>query len=60
MHELGSGKKIKMWDTSTIFKIISKVNNHPLGEKSPNVVTLVEVQNVKRQNVEILMVDFKV
>jgi hypothetical protein len=29
-----------IWATSVIFKRLSKVNNHPIGEKSPNLVTL--------------------
>jgi hypothetical protein len=31
-----------MWATSAIFKILPKVNNRPLGEYSPNLVTLNE------------------
>jgi hypothetical protein len=31
----------KVSATSVIFKKISKVNNHPMGENSPNLVTLV-------------------
>jgi hypothetical protein len=30
-----------MWGTSVIFNLLPKVNNHPLGENSPNLVTLV-------------------
>jgi hypothetical protein len=30
-----------MWTTSVILKILVKVNNHPMGENSPNLVTLV-------------------
>jgi hypothetical protein len=30
----------KIWDTSVIFKLLPKVNNYPLGENSPNLVTL--------------------
>jgi hypothetical protein len=35
-------KKIgqKMWAIFLIFKNLPKVNNHPLGENSPNLVTL--------------------
>jgi hypothetical protein len=29
-----------MWDTSIIFKLLLKINNHPLGENSLNLVTL--------------------
>jgi hypothetical protein len=29
-----------MWTTSVIFKMPVKVNNHPMGENSPNLVTL--------------------
>jgi hypothetical protein len=29
-----------MWATSVIFKKMLKVNNRPLGENSPNLVTL--------------------
>jgi hypothetical protein len=29
-----------MWHTSVIFKKLPKVRNHPMGEKSPNLVTL--------------------
>jgi hypothetical protein len=29
-----------MWTTSLIFKILVKVNNHPLVKNSPNPVTL--------------------
>jgi hypothetical protein len=29
-----------MWVTSVIFKKLPKVNNYPLGENSPNLVTL--------------------
>jgi hypothetical protein len=29
-----------MWDTSVIFKKLPNVNNHPMGEYSPNLVTL--------------------
>jgi hypothetical protein len=32
-----------MSDTSVIFKYLSKINNHPLGEKSPNLVTLAAI-----------------
>jgi hypothetical protein len=30
-----------MWATSVIFRKLAKENNHPLGEKSPNLVTLI-------------------
>jgi hypothetical protein len=30
-----------MWATSAIFTILPKVNNHPIGKISPNLVTLV-------------------
>jgi hypothetical protein len=37
MHNLNLGKKcLKMWATSLIFKNTPKVNNHPMGEKLPN------------------------
>jgi hypothetical protein len=31
-----------MCTTSVIFKLLSKVNNHPLGENLPNLVTLLK------------------
>jgi hypothetical protein len=31
---------LKFWATSVIFKKLLKVNNHPIGENSPNLVTL--------------------
>jgi hypothetical protein len=31
----------KLWATSVILKILPKVNNRPLGETSPHLVTLV-------------------
>jgi hypothetical protein len=31
-----------MWATSVIFKKLPKVNNRPLGENSPNLVTLLQ------------------
>jgi hypothetical protein len=31
-----------IWDNFVSFIELSKVNNHPRGEKSPNLVTLVE------------------
>jgi hypothetical protein len=34
-------------DTSVIFKYLSKINNHLLGEKSPNLVTLVLGQGAR-------------
>jgi hypothetical protein len=34
-----------MWATSVIFKKLPKVNNHLLGENSPNLVTLIMVLN---------------
>jgi hypothetical protein len=34
--------RAKMLATSVIFTKQSKVNNHPLGENSPNLVTLPE------------------
>jgi hypothetical protein len=39
-----------MWATSVIFKKLPKVNNHPLGENSSNLVTLMLCYNfeVKR------------
>jgi hypothetical protein len=41
MHNLYHGKSSpKMWVTSVIFKKLPKVNNYPLGENSPNLVTL--------------------
>jgi hypothetical protein len=30
----------KIFDTSLIFEKMLKVNNHPIGENSPNLVTL--------------------
>jgi hypothetical protein len=30
----------KKWATSAIFKKLPKVNNHPMSENSPNLVTL--------------------
>jgi hypothetical protein len=32
-----------MWATSVIFNELSRVNNHPSGEFSPNLVTLLRV-----------------
>jgi hypothetical protein len=32
-----------MSDTSVIFNKLPKVNNHPLGENSPNLVTLASI-----------------
>jgi hypothetical protein len=42
MHNLNSGKSGQnIWPTSLIFKKkISKENNNPRGENSPNLVTL--------------------
>jgi hypothetical protein len=38
---IGKGKSSqKIWATSVIFEKLSKVSNHPLGEKSLNLVTL--------------------
>jgi hypothetical protein len=31
----------KMWDTSSILLKLPNVNNHPMGENSPIVITLV-------------------
>jgi hypothetical protein len=31
----------KIWATSVIFKKLPKVNNHPMGEIGPNLVTMV-------------------
>jgi hypothetical protein len=30
-----------MWATFLIFENLAKLNNHPMGENSPNLVTLV-------------------
>jgi hypothetical protein len=34
-----------MWATSVIFKRLPKVNNHLLGENSPNLITLILCYN---------------
>jgi hypothetical protein len=39
-----------MWAFSAIFNKPSKVNNHPVGENSPNLVTLLLGQTVSRKN----------
>jgi hypothetical protein len=33
-----------VWDASVVSKFLPKVNNHPLGEYSPNLVTLIEMK----------------
>jgi hypothetical protein len=38
-----------MWDTSVIFKELSKVNNRPFGQNSPNLVTLPVVHSATFQ-----------
>jgi hypothetical protein len=41
MYNLNFGKSsFKMWATSAIIKSLPKVNNPPLGENLPNLVTL--------------------
>jgi hypothetical protein len=30
-----------MWATSVIFKMLAKINSYPMGNKSPNLVTLI-------------------
>jgi hypothetical protein len=32
----------KLWANSSIFTKLSKVSNHPIGENSPNLVTLID------------------
>jgi hypothetical protein len=40
-HNLNRGKNShKMWTTCIIFRNLPRDNNHPLGENSPNLVTL--------------------
>jgi hypothetical protein len=42
IHNFKRGKSSpKMWATSESFKKLPKVNNDPIGEKSPNLVTLI-------------------
>jgi hypothetical protein len=42
IHSLNRGKSgPDMWAASVIFKLLAKVNNHPMGKNSPNLVTLV-------------------
>jgi hypothetical protein len=42
MQSLNRGKGTPiMWATSVIFKKLLRVNNHPLGENSPNPVPLI-------------------
>jgi hypothetical protein len=39
-----------MWATSVIFVKLSKANNHPMGENSPNLVTQGDsTQNVSKR-----------
>jgi hypothetical protein len=42
MHNFCCGKNIaqKSWASFVIFQQLPKENNHPRGEKSPNLVTL--------------------
>jgi hypothetical protein len=42
-----------MWVTFVIFKIMTKVNNHPKGENSPNLVTLCQsfILEVRLRNI---------
>jgi hypothetical protein len=39
-----------MWASSIIFMILPKVNNHSLGENSPNPVTLFPVKLISFQD----------
>jgi hypothetical protein len=39
-------KVAKKWGTSAIFCNCPKVNNHPLGENSPNLATLEEYRQI--------------
>jgi hypothetical protein len=42
-HNLNCGKKQPtMWATSVFKKTLSRVNNHPSGENSPDLVTLIQ------------------
>jgi hypothetical protein len=33
-----------IWDISLFFQKLAKLNNHPIGEKSPNLVTLIRYE----------------
>jgi hypothetical protein len=39
-HNFCGGRK---WITSVLFKKLPKENNHPTGENSPNLVTLIAI-----------------
>jgi hypothetical protein len=39
----------KMRATFLVFKTLPKVNNHPMGENSPNLVTLLLIASRQRQ-----------
>jgi hypothetical protein len=46
MHSRNRVKSGPLLWPITVIKSLSKVNNHPMGESSPNLVTLAEAENL--------------